>query len=97
MNPTALIPFCEFGGNISAMGVKIGQLETPVCNSFRAKIIKNQLCFEVDPNNYKDKIDLKGKLSLTMFIHYNEDRNFQDFSTDEENVITLNTIGISVN
>ena len=85
MNPTALIPFCEFGGNISAMGVKIGQLETPVCNSFRAKIIKNQLCFEVDPNKYKDKIDLKSDLSLSFFIHYNEDR--EDTNIDIEVVV----------
>ena len=37
--PTALIPFCEFGGNMSVMGVKIDQFDVPVCNSFRPKII----------------------------------------------------------
>ena len=82
---------------MSIMGKKIPEFSEPVCISFRPKMLYDQLCYEVDPNNYKDKIDLKGKLALTMFIHYNEDRNFLDFSTNDENCITLNTIGISVN
>ena len=44
LSPTALIPFCEFGGNMSVMGVKIDRLQYPVCNSFRPKIKKDQLC-----------------------------------------------------
>ena len=75
---TAMIPFCEFGGNMSVMGIKIGQFDVPVCNSFRPRIVLDQLCYQVDPNKYKDKIDLKeqalkGDLSLSFFIHYNED------------------------
>ena len=69
LSPTALIPFCEFGGNMSAMGVKIKQFDVPVCNSFRPKIIRDQLCYTVDPNKYyKHEIDLKGELSLSLFI-----------------------------
>ena len=30
LSPTALIPFCEFGGNMSAMGIKIEQIK--MCN-----------------------------------------------------------------
>ena len=92
--PTALIPFCEFGGNISAMGVKIEQLEVPVCNSFKAKILNDQLCYTVNPNEYKDKIDLKGELSLFLFIHYNEDRQMEDTDISEKPFITIDTIGI---
>ena len=47
---TAMIPFCEFGGNMSVMGVKIDQIDVPVCTSFRPKIIMDQLCYTVDPN-----------------------------------------------
>ena len=47
---TAMIPFCEFGGNMSVMGVKIDQIDVPVCNSFRPKIKGDQLCYTVDPN-----------------------------------------------
>ena len=72
--PTALIPFCVFGRNMSVMGVKIDQFDVPFCNSFRPRIIKDQLCYTVDPNKYKDKIDLHKDLSLSLFINYNEDR-----------------------
>ena len=63
--PTAMIPFCVFGGNMSVMGVKIDQFDDPVCNSFRPKIVMDQLCYTVDPNEYKHKIDLKGELSIS--------------------------------
>ena len=53
LSPTALIPFCAFGGNFSAMGVKMEQFNVPVCNSFKAKIVEDQLCYTVDPNRYR--------------------------------------------
>ena len=94
LNPTALIPFCEFNGNMSVMGVKIDQFDHPVCNSFRPKIVRDQLCYTVDPNEYKHKIDLKGELSLSLFIHYNEDRQIEDslYSSLQHSII-VDTIG----
>ena len=92
LNPTALIPFCEFGGNLSVMGVKIDQFDDPVCNSFRPKIILDQLCYTVDPNEYKDKINLEGDMSLSLFIHYNEDRQMEDIDEMVEPLITIDTI-----
>ena len=59
LSPTALVPFCVFGGNMSVMGVKIDEFDVPVCNSFRPKVLMDQLCYEVDPNKYKNQIDLK--------------------------------------
>ena len=91
---TALIPFCEFGGSMSAMGVKIDQFDVPVCNSFRPKMIMDQLCFQVDPNEYKHNIDLKGgDISLSLFVHYNDDRQMEDIDYSQEPFITVNTIG----
>ena len=94
LSTTALIPFCEFGGNISVMGVKIDKLNVPVCNSFRPKIIRDQLCYTVDPNEFKHRIDINGELSLTLFIHYNEDRQIEDFddSFNQQSII-VDTIG----
>ena len=77
---------------MSAMGVKIDQLDIPVCNSFKAKILRDQLCYEVDPNNYKHNIDLEGELSLSLFIDFNEDRETKVFQSLEP-FITINTIG----
>ena len=94
LSPTALIPFCEFGRNISVMGVHIEQIDIPVCNSFRPKVIRDQLCYTVDPNEYKHKIDLKGELSLSLLIHYNEDRQMENTDSSEKcNSIIVNTIG----
>ena len=51
LSPTALIPFCEFGedGNFSRMGRKSDYFDVPVCNSFRPKIIEDQLHNKVGP------------------------------------------------
>ena len=91
--PTALVPFCEFGGSMSVMGVKIDQFTVPVCSSFRPKIIKDQLCYTVDPNDYKDKINLENDLSLSLFVNYNEDREMALNDSLENNVIRIETIG----
>ena len=83
LSPTALIPFCEFGedGNFSRMGRKSDYFDVPVCNSFRPKIIEDQLCYEVDPNEYiNDKDDL-DEISFKLYISYNEDR---EISTDRD-------------
>ena len=76
MSLSALIPFCEFGGNMSAMGEKIASFNVPVCNSFQAKIQNDQLCYEVDLNNYADKNSIERQLTLgfNFLMDYNEDR-----------------------
>ena len=82
---------------MSVMGVKIDQFDVPFCNSFRPKIIQGQLCFTVDPNKYREKIDLKGELSLSLFINYNEDRELASENSEkitEDHVIIIDTIGI---
>ena len=93
LSPTALIPFCEFNGNMTVMGIKKDQFKVPFCNSFRPKIIKNQLFYELDPNNCKDEIDMRDRISLSFFIAYNEERQLEHRNTSEEDYITMNTIG----
>ena len=77
---------------MSVMGSKIDQIDVPVCNSFRPKIIRDQLCYEVDPNEYKDKINLNGELSLSLFIDCNEDRIYEVKDSLEPS-ISMSTIG----
>ena len=76
LSPSALIPFCEFGGDLKAMGVKIDQFDVPVCNSFQAKILNDQLCYEVDLNKFSNNIDKDKelRLGLNFIMDYNEDR-----------------------
>ena len=82
---------------MSVMGVKIDQLDFPLCNSFRPKILNDQLCYTVDPNKYKDRIDLKDDRSLTLFIDYNEDREYGKIKEDtEEHSVIIETIGSKI-
>ena len=76
MSPSALIPFCGIGRNMSAMGVKIDKFDIPVCNSFTERVLNDQLCYEVDPNNFiQRKNILEGfKTGITLVLDYNEDR-----------------------
>ena len=76
ISPSALIPFCEFGGNMSAVGVMIDQFNVPVCNSFQAKILNDQLCYEVDLQKFSDAnhIQKETKIGFSFLLDYNEDR-----------------------
>jgi len=81
---------------MSVMGVKIDQFDVPVCNSFRPKIIRDQLCYTVDPSKYQDKITLKQELSLALFINYNEDKEIvleKSETMPEDDIIIIETIG----
>ena len=77
------------------MGVTIDQLNFPVCNGFKAKIVRDQLCYTLDPNNYKEKVDFndKTKISLSFYIDYNEERQWKKKDFSDEHFITINTIG----
>ena len=76
ISPSALIPFCDFGGNMLSVGTKIDQFKVPVCNVFQAKIMNDQLCYDVDLNKYSDKNNIENELELgfNFLLDYNEDR-----------------------
>ena len=61
---------------MSSVGVKINQFEWPVCNCFRAKILNDQLCYEVDLSRFSDTENIQNELKLgfTFIMDYNEDR-----------------------
>ena len=88
MSQSALIPFCEFGGKMSGMGAKIDQFELPVCSSFQAKILNDQLCYEVDLNKFSNKHNIERQLEsgFAFIMDYNEDRQVtyeEDYKTSE--------------
>ena len=93
-SPSAFIPFCDFGGNMSAMGVKIDEFDVPVCNSFKAKVLNNQLCYEVDLNNFtnKNNIDKELTLGFNLIMDYNEDRQV----TFDRNISTATNKNMAV-
>ena len=74
--PSALIPFCAFGGDMSAMGTMMDQIEIPICNSFEPKVLNDQLCYEVDLDRFSNKTnrDKEMKDGFIFLMDYNEDR-----------------------
>ena len=75
-SPSAFIPFCEFGGDMSGVGVKLEQFDDPVCHSFQPKILNDQLCYEVDLNLYSNQSNKAQEVEFgfSFVMDYNEDR-----------------------
>ena len=73
---SAFIPFCAFGGDMSLVGTQSHLFEAPVCNSFQAKILNDQLCYEVDLNSFSNKDNIQNELKsgFLFILDYNEDR-----------------------
>ena len=75
LSPSSFIPFCQLGDKV--LGIKIPQFPIPVCNIFRPKILNDQLCYEVDLNQFKESFSASSlKKGLTLFIDNNEDRQY---------------------
>ena len=76
LNPSAFIPFCGIGFNMSSMGLLINQFSFPICRSFRAKVFGDQLCYELNPNEFisQDNLQESLRVGLTLVIDNNEDR-----------------------
>ena len=94
ISPSALIPFCDFGGDMSSVGVKIDQFDVPVCNSFQAKILNDQLCYEVDLNLYSNRDNIINELKVGFYflMDYNEDRQLmisEDFMGETDKKLSL--------
>jgi len=89
MSQSAFIPFCDFGGNMASMGIKSDHFSVPVCNSFQAKILNDQLCYEVDLHRFVDRNNIKSQLELglNLILDYNEDRQVTYKSNNDEILI----------
>ena len=63
--------------------------DLPVCKSFQAKIWKDQLCYEVHLDKYKNKDNVEKdlELGLVFLLDYNEDRQvkLEEHNENKEN------------
>ena len=69
------------------MGTKVKGFNIPVCNSFKAKVIHDQLCYEVDLKKYENKENRENELKHGLFLvlDLNEDRqSFGDEMTKND-------------
>ena len=51
-SPSAFIPFCSLGGDLTILGRKSPRFPVPVCAAFREKIVGGQLCYQAQLNRY---------------------------------------------
>ena len=80
-SPSAFIPFCAFGKNMSTLGFMNDNFELPICNSFQPKFINHHLCYAVDLHKkYKDRKNIEKDLrkGLVFLMDYNEDRQLEE-------------------
>ena len=79
---------------MSAMSINKEPFKVPICNSFRDKILNDQLCYEVDLNIFTNKgnIEKELKSGFAFIIDYNEDRQFtfdmEDMSEKDEDLVS---------
>ena len=99
LSPSAFIPFCAFGDDLEIMGTKAEGFDTPVCNSFKARILNNQLCYEVDLEKFKSKENIISQLEngLNLILDYNEDKQFIPEDTIEEKSFKEKSVQIHLN
>ena len=94
LNPSAFIPFCGIGRNMTSMGLLIDQFSFPICRSFKARVLNNQLCYELNPNEYIGQHNLQESLrvGITLVIDDNEDREVTEASYDKASEVLDNNI-----
>ena len=70
-SPSAFIPFCEFGKNMSIFSQKIDQFDMPVCNSFKQIVLESQLRYELDLQDVQANVN---DIGLILVLDLNRDR-----------------------
>ena len=86
ISPSALIPFCDVGGNMSALGRDIQGFSLPVCTAFKRIIFKDQLCYQVNVTHYQDRVERSQlyEKGISFVIDTNEDRQYSDMEISTE-------------
>ena len=89
LSPSAFIPFCEFGGNMSLLGVRNTNFTFPLCSAFRKRIVGGTLCYQVNIHNFKKSFTV-SELSkgLTFLLDYNEDRQLPKNAVENAHPMT---------
>ena len=67
------------------MSHRIEHLQLPVCNSFQAKILNDQLCYEVDLNDFSENKKHELQSGFVFIMDYNEDKQVQNDKDGHQN------------
>ena len=82
-SPSAFIPFCEYNGDMLAVGEKIDNFPLPVCNAFKPTVIEGQLCYTFQSNSTM-ATNNSDKQFLMFLLDYNEDRQYSELLGGED-------------
>ena len=84
-SPSALIPFCEYNGDMLAVGEHIENFPFPVCNAFTPEVIDGHMCYTFQPNTTMREDKKTSENPYLMFLlDYNENREYTTLSNEEE-------------
>ena len=77
---------------MSVTGTSIPQFDVPVCNIFQSHVLHGRLCYQVDVNKVRDKIDIQRamKTGLIFALDYNPERMFSRSNVDISPGLTQN-------
>ena len=101
-SPTALVPFCQFGQNMLRTGRSSSHFDIPVCNIFTEKIVKNQLCYQVDINRFQHNQSEQVRRhnlrdGLLLIIDVNEEYQTEDLRHLEDDLTKDETVNLKTN
>ena len=89
LNPSALIPFCMFDGDMTLLGTHRDNFSLPVCTAFKPRVLDSQTCYYVDLADVaKDREVQQGEdHGLVLFIDSNNERMVDVGDQEEEDTI----------
>ena len=89
MNPSAFIPYCAIGGNMSMIGKQVENFTYPVCTHFEPTILYGQRCYRLNLDTVEYTVRQGQEGGVSFIMDYNEERNLR-FS--EDNIEKSNTL-----
>ena len=85
---SSFIPFCSFGDKL--VGSKVKGFNMPVCDIFKPKLHYDQLCYETDLQEIKDRnsVNVMNQLEmgLTLVLDYNEERQLNSLHSTKDSI-----------
>ena len=86
MSPSAFIPFCQFGDTeMQEFGKYVLEFDIPICQIFKMTILKDQLCYKADINDYLSNMSIEDfKTGFMILVDKNLDRQINAKSYNNE-------------
>ena len=86
-SPSAFIPFCSLGGDLTILGRKSPRFPVPVCAAFREKIVGGQLCYQAQLSRYGRGVGWKETLQerLSVVIDLNQEYDVKNLLVKNRN------------